>query len=84
MWWFGERKRREQAAREAQAQAALYVRPPVLNPAAHEHLSFAEWRAAHIQRWLDDNPDAPDERRNYLHAERDMHLAVLRQHGRDV
>jgi hypothetical protein len=60
------------------AQAAMVPRPPILQPTASaEQLRFAEWRSAHIQRWLDDPGNKESPHRNHLVAERDMYLSML-------
>jgi len=62
----------------AQVQAAITSKPLVLNPSTMEHLKFAEWRAAHIQRWLDDPATAGSPKRSQLESERDMYISLLR------
>jgi hypothetical protein len=54
------------------------VQPAVLNPTIADHINFAEWRAAHIQRYLDDPQHADAPHRDHLEAEKAMHLAALR------
>lgn len=56
----------------------IVATPPTFNPTPEEDLSFAEWRAAHLDRWLEANPDADPARRARLEAERDMYLAMIR------
>jgi hypothetical protein len=58
--------------------AKVVVRPVEINPDAHKEVAFAEWRIAHIQRWLDHNPLEPAARREFLKAEREMHINSLK------
>lgn len=62
----------------ATAVHQVTVRPVVVQPTAAEQVDFAAWRAAHIQRFLDDPANASAPQRAHLEAERDMHLAALR------
>jgi len=63
---------------EPKTIAQVTVLPAVLNPTTTDQVAFAEWRAAHIQRFLDDPLHANAPHRAHLEAERDMHLAALR------
>jgi hypothetical protein len=54
------------------------VHPAVINPTTTDQVAFAEWRAAHIQRYLDDPQHVDAPHRDHLEAEKAMHLAALR------
>lgn len=60
------------------AVAQVVVRPVEINPNKRKEIEFAEWRVGHIQRWLDENLGEPIERREYLKAEREMHINSLK------
>lgn len=65
-------------APKTEVVAQVVARPAVLNPTTTDQVAHAEWRAAHIQRYLDDPSNADQPHREHLEAERDMHLAALR------
>lgn len=62
--------------------AQVIARPAEIQPTTQKHIEFAEWRVGHIVRWLEHNPDEPEERRKYLQDEHDMHVAMLSMMGR--
>lgn len=61
------------------AEIAVVTNPPTFNPSEMEERAFAEWRVAHIDRWLVRNEaTAPTSKVEHLKAERDMYAAKLR------
>jgi hypothetical protein len=62
-------------------EMAVRANPVTLNPSDAQHKEFAEWRAAHIDRWLEHNAEDAGtlpEKVAQLIAERDMYRALLR------
>lgn len=75
MSWF------KKPAPKPQAQMAVVANPATVNPTEAQNLSFAGWRAAHIDRFLAQHPEmalSDPKKVEYLMAERDMYRAMLR------